>query len=65
MKFADSQTTLTTLANASELVASVVQEVVGNDLADTINGTPLTRTVIYNLAQSKIQSVLADKMGRS
>ena len=44
--------TLATLANANELVRYVAQEVVGNEVADTINGSPISRDTIYALSQA-------------
>ena len=44
--------TLATLGNANELVRFVAQEVVGNDVADTINGSPISQETIYSLAQA-------------
>lgn len=44
--------TLATLGNANELVRFVAQEVIGNEVADTINGSPIGRDTIYQLAQA-------------
>lgn len=59
MKLRESQQTLTTLANGAELVRHIAQGVVGNEVADTFNGSPLTRGVLYNLAQTKFQSAVS------
>lgn len=59
MKLRESQQTLTVLANAAELVQHITRNIVGNEVADTFNGSPLTRGVLYNLAQAKFQSALA------
>lgn len=42
------------LANAAELTAAVIKKVAGNDISTAINGSPLTREVIYNLLLSKL-----------
>lgn len=59
MNLRESQQSLTTLANAGELVGIIAQGVVGNEVADTFNGSPLTRAVLHNLAQTKFQASLA------
>ena len=43
MQTNQSISTLVTLANANELAATIVLGVVGNDVADTINNSPLTK----------------------
>lgn len=58
MQFRESEKTLTTLGNGSELVRAIAQGVVGNEVADTINGSPLTRSIIFNLAQTRFQAHL-------
>lgn len=63
MKHKQSQQTLTTLANGAELVNAIVQGVVGNDIADTINGSPLTRSLVYNLTQTQFQATVAKHLG--
>ena len=50
--------TLATLANANELVRFVAQEVVGNEVADTINGSPISQETIYSLAQASFMKNL-------
>ena len=63
MKLKESQTTLVTLANGAELVRTIAQGVIGNDIADTFDGSPLTREVLYNLAQTEFQSAVAKNVG--
>lgn len=58
MKSRQSERTLVTLANASELVAHVVKGVVGNEIADTFDGSPLTRSTLNTLSQTKFQAAL-------
>ena len=63
MQNKQSETTLVTLANAAELVRTVVQEIVGNEVADTLNGSPLTRAVLYDFAQTEFQAATAKYLG--
>lgn len=63
MKHKQSQQTLTTLGNAAELVNAIVQGVVGNEVADTFNGSPLSRGIVYNLAQTQFQASVSNKLG--
>lgn len=63
MQMAQSQETVVTLANAAELAATVVCGVVGNELADTIAGSPVTRQTVYDLALAKFQNRLNPTIG--
>jgi hypothetical protein len=56
MKNRESEVTLVAVANATELARVVVQGVVGNDVADTIGGEPLTTDIINQLVLAKIQA---------
>jgi hypothetical protein len=58
MKNRESERTLVTLANYTELVRVVVQGVVGNDVADTIAGSPLTSDIINQIALAKAQQAI-------
>jgi len=58
MKLRESQQTLTTLANAGELAQNIAKNIMGNEVADTFNGSPLTRSVLCTLAQTKFHSTL-------
>lgn len=58
-----SEITLTTLANAGELVQGLVRHVMGNEIADTFNGSPLTRQVLLDLAQTQFQAETAKFLG--
>lgn len=55
--------TLATVGNALELVAGIVGEVVGGDVADSIQNQQLTRKVVYNHAQAVIGRELNGKLG--
>lgn len=59
MNLKQSTQTAVTLANAGELVRVIAQGVVGNEVADTFNGSPLTRGILYNLAQTRFQAAVA------
>jgi len=63
MKLKESEQSLVTLANASELVTNVAQCVIGNEVADTFNGSTLTRDLIHNLAQTTFQSSVSKFLG--
>lgn len=63
MQLPESQETLVTMANAAELAAAVALGVVGTDVADTINRSPLTREVLCNLFQVKAQQHFAKELG--
>lgn len=55
MQHRESIMTLATLANASELARIVAQGVLGNEVADSINGSELTRQALYDLSQADFQ----------
>jgi len=59
----ESIATLAVLANANEFVNAIAQGVIGNEVADTINGSPLTRDAIFNLTQTKMQTTVAPYLG--
>lgn len=59
MKHQQSERSLVTLGNAGELVNNIVQGVIGNEVADTFNGTPLSREVIYDSALTQFQQTAA------
>lgn len=64
MKLRQSERTLVTLANASELVVNLSRAIIGNEVADTFNGEVLTNEVIHDLAQSSFQKSLSKYVGR-
>lgn len=59
MRHPQSERTLVTLANASELVNNVAHNIMGNEVADTFGGSPLTRSVLYSLAQTQFQAAFS------
>lgn len=62
MKYKDSLMSQVTLANAAELVADVVEEVLesGEGVQETVANAPMSRDVIYQLAQSSFQIKLGN-----
>ena len=63
MQMRESQHTLVTLANVAEMASIIAQGIAGNELADTLQGSPLSRDVLYQLVYSKLQSHLAPFLG--
>lgn len=59
----ESERTLVTLANASELVVSIAHNIVGNEIADTFNGSPLSRELVHKLAQTVFHTSLSKYIG--
>ena len=54
-----SNVTLASLANVNELVRHITQEIMGNDISTSIGDTPLTRSLIYSLVQSRVRENFA------
>lgn len=46
------------VANATELTAAVVMNIIGNDVSDSLNGTRLTSDTVRTLAQARFKRVL-------
>lgn len=63
MKNKQSTTSVVVLANAGELVRTIAQGVLGNDVADTFAGSELSRDIVHGLAQSRFQASLSKQMG--
>jgi hypothetical protein len=59
----ESLQTVVTLANAAELTAGIAKEVLGNDVADMVEGSELTADVVRDIALANIQSKLAIHTG--
>jgi len=55
MKNENSTQTLASLANVNELVRFVTQEIMGNDISNTIADNPVSRSLIYSLVQSRVR----------
>lgn len=43
------------LSNAAELVAQVIKAISSDDIADTINSSPITLSTLKSIAQSRFQ----------
>lgn len=52
------ETSLVTLGNAAELVTGIILNVVGNDVADSLNGSPVGVELLNNIAQARFQKEL-------
>lgn len=52
---------LSPLANATELVVEVVKNVAGNDVANTLNGSPITSDTLRTLIASRIKRNLENR----
>jgi hypothetical protein len=63
MKNIASLQTVATLANAAELAAGIAKEVLGNDVADAVEGSELTADVVRDIALAQIQSNLSTHNG--
>ena len=50
-----------TLSNAATLVSSIVQEIAGNDISNSLNGTKATSSIIETLAHQRILKNLGSK----
>lgn len=57
------ETNLPVLSNAVELVSDIVHSVAGNDVSNTLNGEPLTRTALSGVVAARFQGLLAPSMG--
>lgn len=56
MKNIASLQTVVTVANAAELVCGIAKEVLGNDVADMVEGNVLTTDAVRSFALAQIQS---------
>lgn len=50
------QCSASTLANANELAFNIIQNCLGNDVSDSIDGKPILRATVLSLVQSRIQA---------
>lgn len=62
MKYKESQRTLATLACANALANALAMDIIGNEVADTLEGQPITRPIIDNLQQTAIQKAVAPQL---
>lgn len=51
-----SKQTVQTIANGIALVTAVVQQLAGNEVANTLNGVPVNMSVLDELAGSRIHA---------
>lgn len=56
MKNTASLQSVATVANAVELVAGIAKEVLGNDVADMVQGTELNSDAVRSIAATQIQA---------
>lgn len=63
MKNPQSLQTVATLANAAELVCGIAKEVLGNDVADMVDGNELTTDAVRSVALTQIQSEFSHLRG--
>lgn len=54
------QQSVTVLANATELASAIIVEIAGNDVADSINGTRVSRHGARMLIQTQIEKELSE-----
>jgi hypothetical protein len=58
MSLDTAKVTQTALANATELTTSVILAVIGNDVSDSINGTPIGKGMLTNIINARFQKNL-------
>lgn len=46
------------LGNAAQLVAAIVKRVAGNDVADTLGGSPITNSTLRTLTMTRLKKKL-------
>jgi hypothetical protein len=63
MKNRESERTVVTLANGAELVCQIAKKVVGEEVADMYDGSPLTFDALRGLAVVKFQGHLSNYVG--
>ena len=49
-----SKSTVQVIANAAALISGIVQEVSGHEVANSLNGSPLSRAALASLISSRI-----------
>jgi len=58
IQYEKARKSVTTLANATELAAQVIINIAGNDISNTIGGSPLGMNTIRAMAQARFQDKL-------
>lgn len=59
-----SEQTVATLANAAEATRLIVQRILGNDVADTIAGSPIKRAQLYDATMAQAQVAVHNQVGK-
>ena len=60
-----SEKTVTTLANAIVLATAIISEVAGNEVADTINGSVVSRAAVDDMVASYFANRLSTYTSQS
>ena len=55
-------TSALTLANAAELAGNIIKEIAGNDIASSLNGSAITKSIIHSLVLQRIGCKLEEKL---
>ena len=63
LRYPKSAVTVETLANAVELTKAILRDVVGNEIADSLNNEPLTDAVYNSLIVIELRKSLSPKTG--
>lgn len=63
MRNAMTLTTIVTLGNAAEVVAKVAEKVLGQEVANTFGGSPLSKELVNQLSMSVFQKKVATVLG--
>jgi len=50
------------LANAGELVSKVIQEISGNDISNSLNGSRISNELVQTIAYQRISKNLEDQL---
>lgn len=58
----DLESSCLVLGNAFELLIGVVSEVAGNDISSSLNGSPVTQSVVVGIAQPIFQKAIKEQL---
>ncbi len=61
MKYKQSVQTAVTLAAGGELVVAIAEQVLGKEVANSVAGTPLSKEMVLNMAQSGFEKNLLEQ----
>lgn len=59
----NTETNLTTLSNAVELGASIIDKVIGEEVSNTVNGVRIKKQEIKDAIAARMQTSLSKKTG--